>query len=248
MKKGFTLAEVLITLGIVGVVAALTIPNAVGNYQKKMWVTQLQKAYNQIATAANNYMTDNGISRLNELGSFNIRQFFDKYFTISGYCENDNIDKCLAPIYYSLDGTENYNVTELMKFAINDFGQYDGKDDELSEALDKPVNKFLCANVNTGATICLTPMGTQKGCTDGIDGCHHMHSVVVVDVNGKSGPNIKGRDYFQFDLYSDGKIGNNHSIIYNKMDLAAECTNRNVKGYGNTCFTKIINDGWKMDY
>jgi prepilin-type N-terminal cleavage/methylation domain-containing protein len=34
MKKGFTLAEVLITLAIIGVVAALTIPNVVKNYQK----------------------------------------------------------------------------------------------------------------------------------------------------------------------------------------------------------------------
>ncbi len=33
MTKGFTLAEVLITLGIIGVVAMLTIPNLVANYQ-----------------------------------------------------------------------------------------------------------------------------------------------------------------------------------------------------------------------
>ena len=35
LKNGFTLAEVLITLGIIGVVAALTIPALIGNYQKK---------------------------------------------------------------------------------------------------------------------------------------------------------------------------------------------------------------------
>lgn len=35
MKKAFTLAEVLITLGIIGVVAALTIPTLVNNYRKK---------------------------------------------------------------------------------------------------------------------------------------------------------------------------------------------------------------------
>ena len=36
MKRGFTLAEVLITLGIIGVVAALTIPTLINNYQKKI--------------------------------------------------------------------------------------------------------------------------------------------------------------------------------------------------------------------
>lgn len=34
MKKSFTLAEVLITLGIIGVVAAMTLPSLIGNYKK----------------------------------------------------------------------------------------------------------------------------------------------------------------------------------------------------------------------
>ena len=35
MKKAFTLAEVLITLGIIGIVAAMTIPNLMNNYTQK---------------------------------------------------------------------------------------------------------------------------------------------------------------------------------------------------------------------
>ena len=35
LKHGFTLAEVLVTLGIIGIVAALTIPALIGNYQKQ---------------------------------------------------------------------------------------------------------------------------------------------------------------------------------------------------------------------
>ena len=44
LKVGFTLAEVLITLGIIGVVAAITIPNLITSYQKHVTVTKLQKA------------------------------------------------------------------------------------------------------------------------------------------------------------------------------------------------------------
>ena len=44
-KSGFTLAEVLITLGIIGVVAAMTLPALVGKYKEKQRVTQLKKAY-----------------------------------------------------------------------------------------------------------------------------------------------------------------------------------------------------------
>ena len=36
-KRAFTLAEVLITLGIIGVVAAMTIPTLISNYQKKQF-------------------------------------------------------------------------------------------------------------------------------------------------------------------------------------------------------------------
>jgi prepilin-type N-terminal cleavage/methylation domain-containing protein len=49
--RGFTLAEVLITLGIIGVVATLTIPGLIGNYQKKQTVTSLKKAYSVLNQA-----------------------------------------------------------------------------------------------------------------------------------------------------------------------------------------------------
>ena len=42
-KVAFTLAEVLITLGIIGVVAAITIPGLVADYQKKVLVAQFKK-------------------------------------------------------------------------------------------------------------------------------------------------------------------------------------------------------------
>ena len=38
-KLGFTLAEVLITLAIIGVVAAMTIPTLIANYQQRSWDT-----------------------------------------------------------------------------------------------------------------------------------------------------------------------------------------------------------------
>ncbi len=44
-KKGFTLAETLITIGIIGVVAALTIPTMMSYYRKKVKSTRLKKFY-----------------------------------------------------------------------------------------------------------------------------------------------------------------------------------------------------------
>lgn len=53
MKKGFTLAEVLITLGIIGIVAALTLPSLIVNYQKRIVVTRLQKFTSSMKQAHN---------------------------------------------------------------------------------------------------------------------------------------------------------------------------------------------------
>lgn len=50
-KKAFTLAEVLITLGIIGVVAALTIPTLMANHRKKVVETRLSKFYSTINQA-----------------------------------------------------------------------------------------------------------------------------------------------------------------------------------------------------
>lgn len=47
----FTLAEVLITLGIIGIVAALTIPNIIAGYRKKVVETRLAKLYSSINQA-----------------------------------------------------------------------------------------------------------------------------------------------------------------------------------------------------
>ena len=45
MKQGFTLSEVLITLGIVGIVAVLTIPGVMKNYKNRLYTAQLEKVY-----------------------------------------------------------------------------------------------------------------------------------------------------------------------------------------------------------
>ena len=57
---GFTLAEVLITLGIIGVVAALTIPSLIKDYQKKQTVVQLRKVYSDLQNAHKLAEVDNG--------------------------------------------------------------------------------------------------------------------------------------------------------------------------------------------
>ena len=66
MKKAFTLAEVLITLGIIGVVAALTLPSVVQNYQKRSLEVATQKFYSVMSQAIKQYMADVGVDDLRQ--------------------------------------------------------------------------------------------------------------------------------------------------------------------------------------
>ncbi len=59
-KFAFTLAEVLITLGIIGVVAALTLPSLIANYQEKVATTRLKKAYSTISNAYISILEEDG--------------------------------------------------------------------------------------------------------------------------------------------------------------------------------------------
>lgn len=83
MKKGFTLAEVLITLGIIGIVAALTIPNLIGNYEKYITVVKLKRAYSIISQVAERGVAEYG--DMNSWDSFydekdNCEKYYNKYW------------------------------------------------------------------------------------------------------------------------------------------------------------------------
>ena len=84
---GFTLAEVLVTLGIIGVVSAMTIPSLVKNYQRQVYVTQLRKVYNEVGQAVQTFMTDNRLVSMSEsrlIGNKTaLENFVNNYFKIA---------------------------------------------------------------------------------------------------------------------------------------------------------------------
>ena len=83
-REAFTLAEILITLGIIGIVAALTIPNLMSNYRAKKLQTQLQRA-NAIIQQAGLRMKADEIN-LDEVVNKRDYQTFQSYFKDGG-CE-----------------------------------------------------------------------------------------------------------------------------------------------------------------
>ena len=104
----FTLAEVLVTLGIIGVVSAMTVPTLMQNYQRQSYVTQLHKVYNEMSQVFQQMMTDRNALNLKETGLLNTTEqateTFKNYFKVVQDCGN-NFSPCFASEYRSTTGS-----------------------------------------------------------------------------------------------------------------------------------------------
>ena len=104
-RAAFTLAEVLITLAIIGVVATMTIPTLIADFQKKSTAIKVKKAYAELIQAIKLSEIDNGDFSTWDLGH---------QYTI----ENSRkvINKYIAPYYNGIwecgSGTEENSTNE----------------------------------------------------------------------------------------------------------------------------------------
>lgn len=80
-KSAFTLTEVLITMGVIGIISALTVPTLVNNYQRKAMTVQLRKVANDMSNAADMLMTEEGKSKFSATtGYSNLDNFVRDHF------------------------------------------------------------------------------------------------------------------------------------------------------------------------
>ena len=95
-KSAFTLAEVLITLAIIGVVAAMTIPTLIARYDKKFTETSLMKFYSTMNNAIQLSSINNGPS--SGWAHVNTEKDDDGNYLYDKYLENDAFaEKYLLP-------------------------------------------------------------------------------------------------------------------------------------------------------
>ena len=93
-KAAFTLAEVLITLAIIGIVAALTIPTLVQNYQERAWNTASQVFQRKLGEALRVMNVQGTLA-----GYTTTEAFVDelsKHIKITRICDNDDITTCFS--------------------------------------------------------------------------------------------------------------------------------------------------------
>jgi prepilin-type N-terminal cleavage/methylation domain-containing protein len=107
-KAAFTLAEVLITLGIIGVVAALTLPSVIQNAQRRELQAGLKKGYSTISQALDMYYYDNG-ERLTNADARKLRLILVKYIKNIKECKF-NCVTADSHIYKNYTGTTELGI------------------------------------------------------------------------------------------------------------------------------------------
>lgn len=240
MKNGFTLAEVLVTLGIIGVVAALTTPALIQNVGNAKIGPRLQKAKATWENACE--------MMLNEQNSNSImgvsRSFQGLGDTLSNHMKITKID-CYGINKYSSSGSSShgghgghgssgsysltnaacYESDDKMMFAIKGQGNVT---DELSRNASTPRSGF--SNIPHNQYI-----GT-----------------VVVDINASERPNTLAKDVFLFSLMNDGTLLPYGSQADKARGSGSDwrshgCTEDNI-GYGDLCAGSIFDNGMKIIY
>ncbi len=226
MKKAFTLAEVLITLGIIGIVAAMTLPVLVDKYQKIITVNRLKKAYtllSQVTTAVNYEM--GGFENYGNASAPWTNTFFETYLKKHLQIIKD----CKSDIYCwnSQGGWLNPDGSGPVRFS--DYG--DEKETRIVFLRD-------------GSSLYISRYGYMS--LEIYSGYN-----ILVDINGRNKPNTLGKDIFNFQLGFNLEEQHGCPTMPGLRLLGSGCNKEYInsmcnKYYGTQCGAKIEADGWQI--
>ncbi|MBR6099333.1 type II secretion system protein [bacterium] len=235
-KYAFTLAEVLITLGIIGVVAALTLPTLIANYQKQVSLTGLKKNYSILSQAIEFAQAEHG----DDLKGWNssdgpFQWYYNNQFLIN-----------VPNLFNYLSESVNFAKVVEVSFGGNANVTFcDLPDGQPYKWLDGKTN----VNSGNGGYWSAAWAQLQDGSCWFIADTKRANSSqimtnVMIDINGNKNPNRLGRDVFVLSINQNGKISG-----YAPGWYQSECKPGNNRA-GEACAAKIIEDGWqiKKDY
>lgn len=233
-EKAFTLAEVLITLGVIGVVAAITIPTIVKNYSKHVIETRLRQTYSLLQNAINLSKSENG----------------ENYFTKMKVSDGNNVVSFMDSYIFKY-----MKVALKSKISLAELGYktpiYKQDQATIFRALDSVATRYVLSN----GCIVLSVANYDSG-------DYYYAAAIVIDLNGVKNPNTIGKDVFRFNISYDnasksiidtGNIkqsfnSNTLEYLYNGVrtheELLEGCSDISLNGIH--CTGLLVENGWKF--
>jgi len=182
-NNAFTLAEVLITLGIIGVVAALVMPSIINNVRDRELVTGLKKAYSVLSQATTSVVFDNPVSGWNlaDGNTAYAKEFYEYYKPYLKIAKD-----CGCAQYPT--GCWSQDITKALTGVNYQYGRVGGSSTNACDVR-------LADGTNVSFDFW---SGSGVGVTSAL-----AVPIISVDVNGDKKPNMWGRDVFLFALTAE---------------------------------------------
>ena len=228
----FTLAEVLITLGIIGIVVAMTLPAFIQKYQKKLAAQELKVAYTKLYQAIQLAEAEHGEAQY--------WQYFDENLSRAENSWNFT-NTYLAPYFKKLNI---YNNVKLKSCKNITYKYLDGT--------IPPCNGLAAFCETCSSNQNMTQLHLQDGTSiipflraTGTEENYYTQQIELhIDTNGYKGPNQWGKDIFRFHLgkMTNYKLYGAGSYTYRAAGLR-HCLETNG---GFSCGSIIMYDDWEI--
>ena len=246
-NRAFTLAEVLITLGVIGVVAALTLPTLINEHRISQWETALKRDYTVLSQGFRKMMADYGCDTIECTGVFTTTT--DEEGNVLG--DHDKLDQAIRSTFHVV---KSYKRGEFEQRTIK---YLKGTNSSLSST-----SSYYFV-LNDGAIVRIYVPATGNCSFSGNVSCAYLD----IDVNGLLPPNTFGKDSFALgNLYNNGTIvpdwsrqwsiyasrpatdywKNNNTICGTPNKKLKDETITSI--VGQNCLARIMENNWRMDY
>ncbi len=203
------MAEILLSLTIIGVVAAITLPSLTGNINERTWNTQRKALYARLSqalplmNALNGYGTliegNDSTSAVDTAAETFVTNGLSKVLKINNICDSEHLADCgVTSKITALNGTQINMPTTMQELNSNMVGSYSNALDRFS-IIDTKAAAFETQN-GESITVFYNPhcLGSLNEYPRGAGGGFYMQPKICVnfiyDLNGNKGPNTVGKD------------------------------------------------------
>lgn len=229
--KAFTLAEVLLTIGMIGIIAAMTLPSLIKKHEERVTVNKVKVAYSLISQAYFRAMEENG-------GDISTWECYGNTTEKGGLCVMEKFEKYLNVISSKRDGSDS------IPFSLNmetDISIHHKNLHSLTLA-----NGFIIKFPKYGSK-CNT-YATWKNVAE----IEKFACDVYVDINGTKRPNALGRDIFIFKLHKN-TVSPRGNITEPYYGFPGQCTITTNNEFWDGGVNGVACTGWiitneNMDY